>query len=133
MDPSPLEEQDACSTLPATRSALSVQTYAPSSSLPRATYRHLLSSSSLVPSNPLRVIAHCDVDAAYAAFEGRRLGLDPHVIPLAVQQWTGLIAVSYAARRAGVTRFMNIEEAKQKCPDLKLVHVATYAVSTAEA
>jgi hypothetical protein len=28
--------------------------------------RHLLSSQSLGPTNPLRVIAHCDVDAAYA-------------------------------------------------------------------
>ncbi|CEH14729.1 DNA polymerase iota/DNA damage inducible protein [Ceraceosorus bombacis] len=119
-----VEEQDPVA---ASAPGCAPHTYAPSATLARATYRHLLSSSSLVPSNPLRVIAHCDVDAAYAAFEGRRLGLDPHAVPLAVQQWTGLIAVSYAARRAGVTRFMNIEEAKQKCPDLRLVHVCTYA------
>ncbi|PWN40237.1 DNA/RNA polymerase [Ceraceosorus guamensis] len=122
--PTAVEEQDPVS---ASAPGCAPHTYAPSATLARATYRHLLSSSSLVPSNPLRVIAHCDVDAAYAAFEGRRLGLDPHAVPLAVQQWTGLIAVSYAARRAGVTRFMNIEEAKQKCPDLRLVHVSTYA------
>jgi len=70
------------------------------------TFRHLLSSSSLGPSNPLRVIAHVDVDAAYvrrwhqqveltgqAQFEMKRLGL-PEDIPVAVQQWQGLIAIN---------------------------------------
>lgn len=46
----------------------------------------------LLYSNPLRVIAHCDVDAAYAAFEAKRLGVNPFEQPLAVQQWNGLVS-----------------------------------------
>lgn len=37
----------------------------------------------------------------------------------------GLIAVNYAARAAGITRHMRVAEARQKCPQLQLVHVAT--------
>ncbi|CDU23704.1 related to DNA polymerase eta [Sporisorium scitamineum] len=94
---------------------------------PTITYKHLLSAGTLNPTNPLRVLAHCDVDAAYAQFEASRLGLDATVIPIAVQQWQGLIAVNYPARDAGVSRFESIPEALKKCPDLHLVHVATYA------
>lgn len=94
---------------------------------PTITYKHLLSAGTLNPTNPLRVVAHCDVDAAYAQFEASRLGLDATVVPIAVQQWQGLIAVNYPARDAGVSRFESIPEALQKCPDLHLVHVATYA------
>jgi DNA polymerase eta len=54
--------------------------------------------------NPLRVIAHCDIDAAYAQFEMKRLGISEDV-PLAVLQWEGMVAVNYAARRYGVSRF----------------------------
>lgn len=94
---------------------------------PIITYKHLLSAGTLNPTNPLRVVAHCDVDAAYAQFEASRLGLDATVVPIAVQQWQGLIAVNYPARDAGVSRFESIPEALKKCPDLHLVHVATYA------
>lgn len=94
---------------------------------PTITYKHLLSAGTLNPTNPLRVIAHCDVDAAYAQFEASRLGLDATVVPIAVQQWQGLIAVNYPARNAGVSRFESIPAALEKCPDLHLVHVATYA------
>lgn len=94
---------------------------------PTITYKHLLSAGTLNPTNPLRVVAHCDVDAAYAQFEASRLGLDATVVPIAVQQWQGLIAVNYPARDAGVSRFESIPEALKKCPDLHLVHVATYA------
>ncbi|KAJ1032008.1 hypothetical protein NDA13_002384 [Ustilago tritici] len=94
---------------------------------PTITYKHLLSAGTLNPTNPLRVVAHCDVDAAYAQFEASRLGLDAAVVPIAVQQWQGLIAVNYPARDAGVSRFESIPEALKKCPDLHLVHVATYS------
>ncbi|KAN0066523.1 N-acetyltransferase eso1 [Thecaphora frezii] len=94
---------------------------------PTITYRHLLSAGTLNPANPLRVIAHCDVDAAYAQFEASRLGLDATKVPIAVQQWQGLIAVNYPARDAGISRFESIPEALKKCPELRLVHVATYA------
>lgn len=93
---------------------------------PRVTYRHLLSTS-YEPENPLRVIAHCDVDAAYAQFEASRLGIDSRSIPLVVLQWKQIIAVNYVARKFGVSRFnCTLEEAKHRCPDLRLVHVASY-------
>ena len=101
----------------------------PPPQLPRATFRHLLSAGSLVPANPLRVIAHCDVDAAYAQMEGARLGVDAHAVPLCVQQWNGLIAIGYKAREFGISRHETVAEALRKCPGLVLVHVATYAVS----
>jgi len=92
---------------------------------PTITYRHLLSSS-FDPSNPLRVIAHCDVDAAYAQFEAKRVGINCQSVPVAVKQWNKLIAVNYVARGFGVNRFnCTLDEAKQRCPDLRIIHVAT--------
>lgn len=89
------------------------------------TYRHLLSTT-FEPNNPLRVIAHCDVDAAYAQFEAKRVGLDCQTVPIAVKQWNKLIAVNYVARAYGVNRFnCTLDEAKQRCPELQLIHVAT--------
>ena len=49
----------------------------------------------------------------------------PRDVPLAVQQWQGLIAVNYAARAAGVKRHMRVPEALRACPGLRLVHVET--------
>ncbi|GAA94107.1 uncharacterized protein L969DRAFT_46653 [Mixia osmundae IAM 14324] len=89
------------------------------------TWRHLHSSQTFTVTNPLRVIAHCDIDAAYSQFEIVRLGLDPS-LPVAVQQWQGLIAINYPARKFGITRHETPIEAKKKCPHLILVHVATY-------
>ncbi|KIJ66644.1 hypothetical protein HYDPIDRAFT_149468 [Hydnomerulius pinastri MD-312] len=91
---------------------------------PTITYRHLLSHN-LGVKDPLRVIALCDSDAFYAACERVRLGLDPSV-PIVVQQWESLIAVSYPARKFGISRMDKIKDAKKKCPDLVAVHVATY-------
>jgi DNA polymerase eta len=53
-----------------------------------------------------------------------RLGI-PRDVPVAVQQWEGLIAVNYAARAKGITRHMRVGEAKLKCPELVAVHVET--------
>ena len=92
---------------------------------PTPTYRHLLGTNNLGATNPLRVIAHIDIDAAYAAMEMSRLGL-PEDQPLATQQWNGLIAVNYPARQYGIDRHATPEEALKKCPHLKLVHVQTY-------
>ncbi|EMD33547.1 hypothetical protein CERSUDRAFT_57122 [Gelatoporia subvermispora B] len=88
------------------------------------TYRHLLSHN-LGVKDPLRVVALCDSDAFYAACEQVRLDLDPK-LPLVVQQWDSLIAVNYPARTYGITRMEKITEAKRKCPELVVVHVATY-------
>ncbi|ORZ34887.1 hypothetical protein BCR44DRAFT_1390110, partial [Catenaria anguillulae PL171] len=79
----------------------------------------------------IRCITHVDLDAFYCQVEQNRLNV-PASVPLAVQQWNGLIAVNYAARAAGIQRHMNVQEALAKCPDLKLVHVATYDDSNPE-
>lgn len=79
-----------------------------------------------------RVIIHLDLDCFYAQVEQKRLNIPRH-IPVAVQQWQGLIAVNYAARDAGITRHMRVQDAKSKCPDLVLVHVETVGGSGAAA
>ncbi|ORY96491.1 hypothetical protein BCR43DRAFT_563787 [Syncephalastrum racemosum] len=78
-----------------------------------------------------RVIVHIDLDCFYCQVEQVRRGVPTHV-PAAVQQWQGLIAVNYAARAAGVTRHANIEDARKACPEIQLLHVATYAENETE-
>lgn len=56
--------------------------------------------------------------------EHTRLGI-PTSTPLAVQQWDGLIAINYAARKFGVKRGDRTEAAKKKCPEIVFVHVET--------
>ncbi|KAJ1887757.1 N-acetyltransferase eso1, partial [Kickxella alabastrina] len=65
-----------------------------------------------------RAIIHIDL-------EQLRLGISDDV-PLAVQQWHGIIAVNYAARAYGVSRSDSAKEARLKCPDIRLVHVAAF-------
>ncbi|KAJ2714220.1 N-acetyltransferase eso1 [Coemansia spiralis] len=72
-----------------------------------------------------RAIIHIDLDCFYCQVEQLRLALSPDV-PLAVQQWQGLIAVNYPARRRGVKRMDTVWEAREKCPELVLVHVPTF-------
>ncbi|KAG5929041.1 hypothetical protein E4U42_007352 [Claviceps africana] len=89
------------------------------------TYRQLSQLASFATSNPLRVVAHVDLDAFYAQCEMVRLGV-PEDQPLAVQQWQGLIAINYPARSFGIGRHCNVTEAKKLCPDLIAQHVATW-------
>ncbi|PFH56879.1 hypothetical protein XA68_15829 [Ophiocordyceps unilateralis] len=91
----------------------------------RFTYRQLAQLANCNTSNPLRVIAHIDLDAFYAQCEMVRLGV-PEDKPLAVQQWQGLIAVNYPAREAGISRHCDVAEARKLCPDLIAQHVATW-------
>ncbi|KAI8365435.1 hypothetical protein EDC96DRAFT_191143 [Choanephora cucurbitarum] len=72
-----------------------------------------------------RCILHVDLDCFYVQVEQVRLGIPPEV-PAAVQQWHGLIAVNYAARKSGIKRMTNVTEAKKLCPNIRLLHVATY-------
>ncbi|KAI0833689.1 DNA/RNA polymerase [Trametes gibbosa] len=97
---------------------------------PTITYRHL-HSPNLGVRDPLRVVALCDSDAFYAACEQVRLALDP-TLPLVVQQWDALIAVNYPARTYGISRMDKIRDARRRCPDLVVVHVATYKEGAAE-
>ncbi|KAJ7650686.1 DNA/RNA polymerase [Roridomyces roridus] len=90
---------------------------------PVITYRTLLAQN-LGALDPLRVIALCDSDAFYAACEMIRLNIPTK--PLVVLQWQALIAVNYPARKFGITRMMKIQDAMKLCPELVVVHVATY-------
>ncbi|KAG5971530.1 hypothetical protein E4U55_001192 [Claviceps digitariae] len=89
------------------------------------TYRQLSQLASFATSNPLRVVAHVDLDAFYAQCEMVRLGVSEDQ-PLAVQQWQGLIAINYPARSFGIGRHFNVAEAKKLCPALIAQHVATW-------
>ncbi|KAK7044220.1 N-acetyltransferase eso1 [Paramarasmius palmivorus] len=96
---------------------------------PTTTYRHVLQQN-LGVRDPLRVVALCDSDAFYAACEMVRLGIKDK--PLVVLQWEGIIAVNYPAREYGITRFHKLQDAKERCPELMIVHVATYKEGEAE-
>jgi DNA polymerase eta len=91
---------------------------------PTITYRHL-HSHALGVKDPLRVIALCDSDAFYAGCEMVRLRVDPEQ-PLVVSQWDSIIAVNYPSRKFGITRMDKVKDAQKRCPDLMVVHVATY-------
>lgn len=77
----------------------------------------------------LKVIVCIDMDAYYAQAESRKLGIDDSE-PLAVQQWHSLIAVNYAAREYGITRFIRAVDARKMCPHLLLPHVDTFKLDT---
>ena len=89
------------------------------------TYRDLRNLSRYNTSCPLRVIGLIDFDAFYAQCETVRLGLPPDQ-PLVVVQFGFCIAVNYAAKAAGLKRVASPVEAKAKCPDVVLQHVATW-------
>ncbi|KAI0130558.1 impB/mucB/samB family protein [Xylariales sp. AK1849] len=89
------------------------------------TYRQLGLLATYSTSSPLRVIAHIDLDAFYAQCEMIRLGT-PEDQPLAVQQWQGLIAINYPARKFGIGRHCTVTDAKKMCPQLISQHVATW-------
>lgn len=91
----------------------------------RFTFKHLAQLALYSTSCPLRVIAHIDLDAFYAQCETVRLGISEEQ-PLAVQQWQGLIAINYPARKFGLSRFATITDAQKACPDIVLQHVATW-------
>ncbi|EDQ85140.1 uncharacterized protein MONBRDRAFT_38964 [Monosiga brevicollis MX1] len=69
-----------------------------------------------------RVIIHADLDAFYTQVERQR---HPELKdrPLAVQQWSGLIAIDYKCKAAGIGRHSTVEEARKILPDLACVHV----------
>lgn len=97
---------------------------------PTITYRHL-QSHALGVRDPLRVIALCDSDAFYAGCEMVRLKVDPEQ-PLVVSQWDSIIAVNYPSRKFGITRMDKVKDAQKRCPNLMVVHVATYREGDAE-
>ncbi|KAI9480503.1 MAG: hypothetical protein EXX96DRAFT_183314 [Benjaminiella poitrasii] len=72
-----------------------------------------------------KCILHIDLDCFYCQVEQVRLGI-PFDEPVAVQQWQNLIAVNYAAREFGIQKMSTLRDAQKACPNLRLVHVATY-------
>jgi DNA polymerase eta len=112
---------------PASSAIMASTQLPPSTAAPRSkfTYRDLSTMARYATNSPLRVISLIDLDAFYAQCETVRLGLDPK-IPLAVQQWQGLIALNYPAREFGLNRHVTVFEAKNKCPELVCQHVATW-------
>ena len=97
---------------------------------PTITYRHL-HSHALGVKDPLRVIALCDSDAFYAGCEMVRLQVGPDQ-PLVVSQWDSIIALNYPSRKFGITRMDKVKDALKRCPNLMVVHVATYKEGDAE-
>lgn len=75
--------------------------------------------------SPLAVIAHLDVNAFFAQAEQIRLGLTSGD-PVVCLQWNSLIAVSYAARKYGISRMDTLQDAKKKCPNLIVAHTAVF-------
>ena len=72
------------------------------------------------PPDCSRVIMHFDADCFYAQIEELR---DPSLRdkPLGITQKYLVVTCNYPARYAGVTKLMNIDDAKKKCPELVLV------------
>ncbi|KAK4914339.1 N-acetyltransferase eso1 [Elasticomyces elasticus] len=91
----------------------------------RFTHRDLRLMGRSSTKSPLRVIALIDFDAFYAQCETVRLNIPPEE-PLAVQQWNAIIALNYAAREYDLKRGVLVDEAKLRCPHLRLQHVATW-------
>ena len=89
------------------------------------TFKHLSALAQSSTHCPLRCIALIDYDAFYAQCEQVRLGISDDK-PLAVQQWQGLIAINYPARDFGLNRHVTVHEAKLKCPEIVVQHVATW-------
>ncbi|CAB3362860.1 Hypothetical predicted protein [Cloeon dipterum] len=74
-----------------------------------------------------RIVALVDMDCFFCQVE-QRINPELKGKPVAVVQYNkwrggGIIAVNYEARACGVTRHMRGDEAKEKCPEINLVHV----------
>ncbi|KAK7200195.1 DNA polymerase eta [Novymonas esmeraldas] len=90
-------------------------------------------TASASPTDPMRCIAHIDMDCFYAQVEAVRLGVDCRVTPYALLQWGSFIAVNYPARARGVRRFrLSPDEVRRDMPDVQMSHIATYAMGESE-
>ncbi|SCV01036.1 LAME_0G13630g1_1 [Lachancea meyersii CBS 8951] len=75
--------------------------------------------------SPLSCIAHIDINAFFAQVEQirRNFSVDD---PVVCVQWNSIIAVSYAARKYGITRMDSVFDAFKKCQNLVPVHTAVF-------
>lgn len=74
---------------------------------------------------PLAVIGLIDMNAFFAQCEQVRLGKGLED-PVVCCQWKSLIAVSYAARKYGISRLDPLGLALKKCPQLVVGHAAVF-------
>ena len=84
-----------------------------------------LNSSSESYLSPLACIAHIDANAFFAQVEQVRCGYTKDD-PVVCVQWKSIIAVSYAARKYGISRMDSIDDAMKKCDNLVPIHTAVF-------
>lgn len=75
--------------------------------------------------SPLSVLCHIDVNCFYAQVEAVRCGYTKDD-PVVCVQWNSIVAVSYAARKYGITRMNTIQQALKKTQDLIPIHTAVF-------
>lgn len=75
--------------------------------------------------SPLSVLCHIDVNCFYAQVEAIRCGYSRDD-PVVCVQWNSIVAVSYAARKYGVSRMTTIQEALKKTDKLIPIHTAVF-------
>lgn len=75
--------------------------------------------------SPLSCISHIDMNAFFAQVEQIRCGYTKDD-PVVCVQWTSIIAVSYAARKYGISRMDTVSSAMEKCPNLIPIHPAVF-------
>ena len=75
--------------------------------------------------SPLSCIAHVDLNAFFAQVEQIRCGYSRDD-PVVCVQWNSIIAVSYAARKYGISRMDSVKTAIEKCPNLVPIHTAVF-------
>ncbi|SCW02828.1 LAFE_0F15170g1_1 [Lachancea fermentati] len=73
----------------------------------------------------LSCIAHIDANAFFAQVEQIRCHYTKDD-PVVCVQWSSIIAVSYAARKYGITRMDSIGDALKKCDKLVPIHTAVF-------
>lgn len=93
----------------------------------RFTWGHLiqLNSQRDAYDSPLAVLSHIDVNAFFAQVEEVRCGYTKDD-PVVCVQWNSIIAVSYAARKYGISRMDSIQEALKKSSKIIPIHTAVF-------
>lgn len=93
----------------------------------RYKWRDLLDINSPTASylSPLACVAHIDVNAFFAQVEQIRCGYSRED-PVVCVQWNSIIAVSYAAKKFGISRMDTVFDAFKKCDHLIPVHTAVF-------
>lgn len=84
-----------------------------------------LKSPSNAYDSPLSVLCHIDVNCFYAQVEAIRCGYTRED-PVVCVQWNSIVAVSYAARKYGISRMITIQDAMKRTDKLIPIHTAVF-------